>query len=400
MAELGTIIFLTRENEQNGENPRATLLAPLGVSTYLTHLVSSLQEAGVNSFLVACHAEDEATAAESFPEGTVFTTTGTTGGDKTLSAFLERFERVAVFTAPVYFSDAACAYLTGDEPLPAGVRPLRGTGVFRAETATLLSAMAEGGDFFTTLSREGEELCMQSDYETRTVHLRDALVFPHPHEGYARTNLLVRYTAKDVRILCPENTFFDPRTVIGEGTTLLPGTILRGKTVIGAGCELGPNTMITDCTVGDNTAMNQTQALESQIGSGCNIGPFAYIRPHCTIADKAKVGDFVELKNSTIGVGTKIPHLTYVGDSDVGAGCNFGCGSITVNYDGLTKERCTVEDNAFIGCNSNLVAPVRVGSGAYIAAGSTITINVPPNSMAIGRSRQEIKKDWAKKKKK
>ena len=400
MAELGTIIFLTRENEPSGENTRVTLLAPLGVSTYLTHLVSSLQEAGVSSFLVACHAEDEKTAADSFPEGTVFTTTGTTGGDKTLSAFLERFERVAVFTAPVYFSDAACGYLTSEEPLPAGVRPLRGTGVFRTDTAALRSAMAEGEEFFSALSGQGEELQMQSDHETRTVHLRDGLTFPHPHEGYARTNLLTRHTAKGVRILCPENSFFDPRTVIGEGTTLLPGTILRGKTVIGTGCEIGPNTMITDCTVGDGTVMNQTQALESEIGSHCSIGPFTYIRPHCVLADNVKAGDFVELKNSTIGKGTKVPHLTYVGDSDVGAGCNFGCGSITVNYDGLTKERCTVEDNAFIGCNSNLVAPVRVGSGAYIAAGSTITVNVPPNGLAIGRTRQEVKKDWAKKKKK
>jgi N-acetylglucosamine-1-phosphate uridyltransferase (contains nucleotidyltransferase and I-patch acetyltransferase domains) len=400
MAELGTIIFLTRENEPSGERTRATLLEPLGVSTYLTHLVSSLQAAGVGSFLVACHAEDEGKAADSFPEGTVFTTTGTTGGDKTLSAFLERFERVAVFTAPVYFSDAACGYLTSGESLPVGVRPLRGTGVFRTDTAALLSAMTEGEEFFSALSGQGEELQMQSDHETRTVHLWDSRTFPHPHEGHARTNLLARHTAGGVRILCPENTFFDPRTVIGEGTTLLPGTILRGRTTIGANCEIGPNSMITDCTVGDGTVMNQTQALESKIGNHCNIGPFTYIRPNCILADNAKVGDFVELKNSTIGKGTKVPHLTYVGDSDVGAGCNFGCGSITVNYDGLTKERCVVEDNAFIGCNSNLVAPVRVGSGAYIAAGSTITIPVPPNSLAIGRTRQEVKKDWAKKKKK
>ena len=400
MAELGTIIFLARESEPTGGSMRPTLLAPLGISTYLTHLVSSLQEAGVSSFLVACHAEDEEKAAESFPAGTVFTTTGTTGGDKTLSAFLERFERVAVFTAPVYFSDAACGYLTSEEALPAGVRPLRGTGVFRTNTAQLLSAMTEGEEFFSALSAQGEELPMQSDHETRAVHLRDSRVFPHPHEGYARANLLARYTAKGVRILCPENSFFDPRSVIGEGTTILPGTILRGRTSIGADCEIGPNTMVTDCTVGEGTVMNQTQALESSIGNHCTIGPFAYIRPHCALADYVKIGDFVEVKNSTIGRGTKVPHLTYVGDSDVGAGCNFGCGSITVNYDGLTKERCTVEDNAFIGCNSNLVAPVSVGSGAYIAAGSTITMHVPANGMAIGRSRQEVKKDWAKKKKK
>ena len=128
---------------------------------------------------------------------------------------------------------------------------------------------------------------------------------------------------------------------------------------------------------------------------GVKIGPFAYIRPNCHVGENVKVGDFVELKNSTIGAGTKISHLTYVGDSDVGERVNFGCGTVTVNYDGFTKFRTTIGDDAFIGCNTNLVAPVKVGDGAYTAAGSTITDDVPGDSLAIARTRQTVKKQWA-----
>ncbi|MEG2958389.1 MAG: UDP-N-acetylglucosamine diphosphorylase, partial [Oscillospiraceae bacterium] len=128
-------------------------------------------------------------------------------------------------------------------------------------------------------------------------------------------------------------------------------------------------------------------------------GPFAYVRPNCHVAQGVKIGDFVELKNSNIGAGTKVPHLTYVGDSDVGEHVNFGCGTVTVNYDGTEKHRCTVGDNAFLGCNTNLVAPVTVGAGAFTAAGSTITSEVPADSLAVARARQIIKPDWAKKRK-
>ncbi len=127
----------------------------------------------------------------------------------------------------------------------------------------------------------------------------------------------------------------------------------------------------------------------------CYVGPFAYIRPNCTVGDDIKVGDFVELKNSTIGDGTKISHLTYVGDTDLGKNINLGCGTVTVNYDGKNKYRCTVEDNCFIGCNTNLIAPVTVGKGSYIAAGSTITDPVPEEALAIARARQTVKPGWA-----
>lgn len=198
-----------------------------------------------------------------------------------------------------------------------------------------------------------------------------------------------------VRMMDPGAVYVEAGVTVGAGTLLLPGTILRGNTMVGENCEIGPNTMLTDCTVGDGAVINSSQCNESTIESGAHVGPFAYIRPNCHVGRDVKVGDFVELKNSTIGEGTKISHLTYVGDSDVGGHVNFGCGTVTVNYDGTSKFRTVIGDHAFIGCNTNLVAPVRVGEGAYTAAGSTITDEVPADSLAIARTRQTVKKQWA-----
>ena len=137
-----------------------------------------------------------------------------------------------------------------------------------------------------------------------------------------------------VRMMDPGAVYVEAGVTVGAGTLLLPGTILRGNTVVGENCEIGPNTMLTDCTVGDGAVINSSQCNESTIESGAHVGPFAYIRPNCHVGRNVKVGDFVELKNSTIGDGTKIAHLTYVGDADVGHRVNFGCGTVLVNYHG------------------------------------------------------------------
>ena len=206
--------------------------------------------------------------------------------------------------------------------------------------------------------------------------------------------------AAGVLMMDPSAVYVEAGVTVGAGTLLLPGTILRGNTVIGEHCEIGPNTMLTDCTVGDGAVINSSQCNESTIDAGAHVGPFAYVRPGCTIGDDIKVGDFVEVKNSAIGDGTKISHLTYVGDSDVGRKVNFGCGTVTTNYDGVKKSRCPIEDGAFIGCNTNLVAPVTVGAGSYIAAGATITKDVPADALAVARAKQENKEGWAKRRRK
>ena len=169
--------------------------------------------------------------------------------------------------------------------------------------------------------------------------------------------------------------------------------------MIGEDCEIGPNSRLTDTKLGDGVKFQSSTAIESEIGNETTVGPFAYIRPNCHIGNKVKVGDFVEVKNSNIGDGTKIPHLAYIGDTDAGEKINFGCGSIMVNYDGKKKHRTVVEDNVFVGCNVNLVAPVTVKKGSYIAAGSTITKDVPEEVLAVARARQQVIEGWVEKRK-
>lgn len=203
-----------------------------------------------------------------------------------------------------------------------------------------------------------------------------------------------------VSIIDDSGIIIGPDVVIEKDTVILPGTIIKGKTKIGSGCTIGPNSMIDSCEFGDNVIFNASQARDAKVENGVDIGPFSNLRPNTHLHEKVHVGDFVEIKNSEIGCGTKVAHLTYVGDSDVGGGVNFGCGVVTVNYDGVKKSRTKIGDNAFIGCNTNLVAPVTVGDKAYTAAGSTITKNVPEGALAVGRSRQENIEGWVARKRK
>jgi len=257
-----------------------------------------------------------------------------------------------------------------------------------------LPCFPEGTDFVSPDASESAAAAFTARHD-RVLTFPGADV-PRDPSAWAGAEVSVRrLQARGVRFIDPHNAYIGPDVTVGEGTVILPGTILRGKTVIGRGCEIGPNTMIRDCVIGDGVVVNASQLNESTVDDGATVGPFAYIRPNTHVGRKVRVGDFVELKNSTIGEGTKISHLTYVGDTDAGAHINFGCGTVTVNYDGLRKFRTVIGDHAFIGCNTNLVAPVTVGEGAYTAAGSTVTDDVPPDALAIARARQVDKEGWA-----
>ena len=201
-----------------------------------------------------------------------------------------------------------------------------------------------------------------------------------------------------VTLIDPHHTYIDPEVEIGQDTVIEPGCIIEGNTSIGENCLIGYNTKIRNCKVGNSVAIESSMLIDSQIDEGCHIGPFAYIRPNSHIGAKVKICDFVEIKNATIGEGTKVSHLTYIGDADVGCDVNFGCGTVVVNYDGEKKHRTIIKDHAFIGCNTNLVSPVVIEENVYTAAGSTITQDVPKNSLAIARARQEIKPEWVTKK--
>lgn len=198
-----------------------------------------------------------------------------------------------------------------------------------------------------------------------------------------------------VTIVKPDTAFISPGVVIGCDTTIFPNTTLFGECEIGENCVIGPNVSMTDMILGDNVTVADSTLISSEIGAYTEVGPYAYVRPGSKIGSHAKIGDFVEIKNSSVGDYSKASHLAYIGDSDVGSHVNFGCGAVTVNYDGSKKHRTIVRDNAFIGCNTNLVSPVTIGEGAYTAAGSTITDDVPESSLAIARARQVHKPGWA-----
>ncbi|MDR3206852.1 MAG: hypothetical protein LBT60_00815 [Oscillospiraceae bacterium] len=212
-----------------------------------------------------------------------------------------------------------------------------------------------------------------------------------------QTAVVEQHMMSGVTVLDPSNTIISAEAVIGRDTTILPGVIIQGATIIGEDCEIGPFTVLSDAIIGDRGVVNASQVYDSQMGTDVRVGPYAYLRPGCVLGSRIKIGDFVELKNANVGSGAKIPHLSYVGDADVGNGVNIGCGAITVNYDGHRKHRTTIEEGAFIGCNSNLIAPVTVGKHAYTAAGSTLTGDIPPGALGIARARQEIKEGWVSK---
>ncbi len=202
-----------------------------------------------------------------------------------------------------------------------------------------------------------------------------------------------------VTIIDPDKVQITTNVKVGRDTVIYPGTVLEGNTVIGENCIIGSDTSLNNCKIGDNTTVLKTVGIDSEVGSNTNVGPFAYLRPGTKVGSDVKIGDFVEIKNSTIDDGTKVAHLTYIGDADVGKRVNFGCGTVVVNYDGENKHRSVIEDDCFIGCNTNLVSPVIVRHGAYTAAGSTITDEVPAESLAIARSKQVVKEQWTARKK-
>jgi UDP-N-acetylglucosamine diphosphorylase/glucosamine-1-phosphate N-acetyltransferase len=195
-----------------------------------------------------------------------------------------------------------------------------------------------------------------------------------------------------VTIIDPPSTFIDNDVEIGIDTVIYPQTIIEGSTVIGTDCQIGPATRITSSRVGNRVVIENSRVKEADVGDECTIGPFAYLRPGAVLHRNVKVGDFAEIKKSILGEGSKVPHLSYVGDATVGKGVNIGAGTITCNYDGVNKWETILEDGVFIGSNTNLVAPVKVGANSMTGAGSTITRDVPAETLAVERADQKLYK--------
>jgi bifunctional UDP-N-acetylglucosamine pyrophosphorylase/glucosamine-1-phosphate N-acetyltransferase len=242
----------------------------------------------------------------------------------------------------------------------------------------------------------------------------ETLVNERPHEirginsrtELAEVSRIVRQTkneelmAAGVTIVDPLTTYIDPDVQVGPDTVIHPGVLLEGQTRIGAACEIQAHVRIVDSEIGDQVTVNNfCLIVGAQVAAGAQVGPFAHLRPETRVGEKARIGNFVELKKTTLGPGSKANHLSYLGDATIGANVNVGAGTITCNYDGERKHPTIIEDGAFIGSDSQLIAPVRVGKGAYVGAGSSITEDVPPGALGIARGRQSNVEGWVERKK-
>ncbi|MBT2729750.1 bifunctional UDP-N-acetylglucosamine diphosphorylase/glucosamine-1-phosphate N-acetyltransferase GlmU [Bacillus sp. ISL-75] len=252
-------------------------------------------------------------------------------------------------------------------------------------------------DVIEILKKQGEVVtAFQTDEFEETLGVNDRVALAEA-ERIMRGRTNAAHMRNGVTIIDPANTYIETEVEIGQDTVIYPGTMIKGKTVIGAECQIGPNSEIVSCEIGAETVIRQSVAHNSSIGAHVNIGPFAHIRPESAIQDEVKIGNFVEIKKAVFGKGSKASHLSYIGDAEVGSDVNIGCGSITVNYDGKNKYLTKIEDGVFIGCNSNLVAPVTIKKGAYVAAGSTITKDVPSEALSIARAKQVNKENYVQK---
>lgn len=254
-------------------------------------------------------------------------------------------------------------------------------------------------EVFQILLAQGEVIttyCTEDVHEALGINSRVQLA---QAEKVARERILTYWMEEGVTVIDPGSTFIDAEVELSRDVILQPFTTLKGKTLVEEDAIIGPHTTLTDCRCGVGCELTHTVGNKAVIGARCTVGPFAYLRPGAVLETGVKVGDFVEVKNSVIGEGSKIPHLSYIGDSHVGKSVNIGAGTITCNYDGVSKYPTKIGDNAFIGSNTNLVAPVEIGTGAITGAGSTISKNVPPHALAVERSTQIIKENWVRNKK-
>ncbi|GAA0311031.1 bifunctional UDP-N-acetylglucosamine pyrophosphorylase/glucosamine-1-phosphate N-acetyltransferase [Gracilibacillus halotolerans] len=239
----------------------------------------------------------------------------------------------------------------------------------------------------------------QTDDFSETIGVNDRVALSEA-EALMKKRINIEHMRNGVTIIDPQNTYIGVDVTIGTDVVIEPGCIINGNTTIEEGAHIGPNSEITHCHIGKDSVVRQSVASESHIGERVQIGPFAHIRPSAEIGNDVKIGNFVEIKKSKIDNKSKVSHLSYIGDAEIGSGVNVGCGTITVNYDGKNKFKTVIEDDAFIGCNSNLIAPVVVGKGSFVAAGSTIHEDVPSNALSIGRAKQVNKENYAEKYKK
>ncbi|MCM2676509.1 bifunctional UDP-N-acetylglucosamine diphosphorylase/glucosamine-1-phosphate N-acetyltransferase GlmU [Alkalicoccobacillus plakortidis] len=251
-------------------------------------------------------------------------------------------------------------------------------------------------DVIEILQKQGEIIAAyQSPSFSETLGVNDRVALSQA-EAIMKERTNEKWMRAGVTIVDPTQTYISPDARIGQDTVIYPGVSIQGTSIIGSECVIGANSEILNSTLADYVEVKQSVIHDSTVAEHVTIGPFAHIRPGSVLGEDVRIGNFVEVKKSTLAKGTKAAHLSYVGDAEVGENVNLGCGTITVNYDGVNKYKTTIDDGAFIGSNSNLVAPVHIGENALVAAGSTITKDVPHQALSIARARQVNKENYKK----
>ncbi len=382
MGGRSAVLFLLDDRCRTGSETPLMLHRVTGVPL-LKWLSESLFRAEVSRFFLACDPALRAAAETCFPEGAAVTAASDENLSDLLHVFLstaeEKEESVLVVTGPA-------VYL----PFHRGEIAQTRSNACMVGREELMKALDETAPIGRFIQQEGEACTGEDGFYS--VSAPEDLDRWQP---LLITDYLQLLRRNGVEIWDSRSTYVEPGIDVGIGTVLLPGTILQGRTSVGYGCTIGPNTRIIDSNIGNHCVVEQSRLEQVRLTGSCQVGPFANLRPGTVLDQKTKAGAFVELKNTNLYQGAQVPHLSYLGDATVGAGTNIGCGAVTANFDRVQKHPTVIGREAFVGCNTTLVAPVTVGEGAYVGAGSVITEDIPAQALAIGRSRQQNKREWA-----
>ena len=381
------VLFIPDDTRRTGSELPLMLHRVLGVPL-LKWLAEALDRAEVMRFFLICAPAWREAAEACFPEGAELTTASEENPSDRLHVFLstaeEAEENVLIVTGPVIYAPFH------------RVRDFeRASNACMISRRDLMQALDENISIGHFLRRAGEPCIGEDGFFTVRTSAEAAAWQPVLTQEY-----LEILSRGGVEIWDRGSVWVQPGVTVGRGTVLLPGTILEGSTAVGEDCVVGPNTRIADSEIGDGCTVEQSKLCGVRLADRVSVGPFANLRPGANLRGGTKAGAFVELKNTTLGEGAQVPHLSYLGDTSVGAGANIGCGTVTANFDRVDKFPTIIGDRAFVGCSTTLVAPVELGEGAYIGAGTVVTEDVPARALGISRPRLQTKKDWASKHKK
>lgn len=387
MNGLSAVIFISDDCGKTGY-PQPTMLSPLMGVPLLTWLSHALFEGGFGRFFLVGREPFLSRAKACMPPKAELMTSADSDPADQLHVFLstadDADEDVTIVAGPTLYLPMAT--------IPGGLQECNS---YLVQRESLMDALDSEFSFSRFLHNHGKVLrdregffCVESPAD-----------FPELLPLLQRDQSL-RFTKQGVIIHDPYSCYIDPTVRLEKGATLLPGTVLRGNTLIRSGAVVGPWSVIENSEIGEGSSVTTSHVYDSVIGQGAFVGPYSHVRTGTELGKASHIGSFVETKNAKIGENTWASHLAYLGDAEIGSHCNLGCGTATANYDRVDKHKTTIGDHAFVGCHTVLVAPVKVGDGAYIGAGSTITEDVPENALGIARSRQSNKKDWSTKHKK